>query len=101
MRIFRTIAVINGHAFAGGLMFAFACDVRLMRSDRGFLCLPEVRMKGLPDLRADKLTNQQVDLGFDLTEGMTGEFDSVISLCDGTNLLCSIDQGTSEFSQWH
>ncbi|RKP23473.1 enoyl-CoA hydratase/isomerase [Syncephalis pseudoplumigaleata] len=39
-----TVAAINGHAFAGGLMFAMAHDYRVMRSDRGFLCLNEIDM---------------------------------------------------------
>ncbi|MGQ0624908.1 MAG: enoyl-CoA hydratase/isomerase family protein [Sporichthyaceae bacterium] len=37
-----TVAALQGHAFAGGLIFALAHDVRIMRADRGFLCLPEV-----------------------------------------------------------
>ncbi len=35
-----TFAVVNGHCFAGGLMLAMAHDYRLMREDRGWLCLP-------------------------------------------------------------
>lgn len=42
-----TIAAVQGHAFAGGAMFALAHDVRIMRSDRGYLCLPEVDL-GMP-----------------------------------------------------
>jgi enoyl-CoA hydratase/carnithine racemase len=48
-----TVAAIGGHVFAGGVMLALAHDVRLMRADRGYLCLPEV------------------DLGVVFTSGMT------------------------------
>jgi enoyl-CoA hydratase/carnithine racemase len=37
-----TVAAINGHAFAAGAMMALAHDFRVMRSDRGFLCLNEI-----------------------------------------------------------
>jgi len=47
-----TIAVLNGHAFAGGCMLAMAHDYRIMRKGVGFLCMNEV------------------DLGFPLGPGM-------------------------------
>jgi enoyl-CoA hydratase/carnithine racemase len=37
-----TVAAIQGHAFAAGAMLALAHDFRVMREDRGYLCLPEV-----------------------------------------------------------
>ena len=43
----QSVAVIQGHCYAGGALFALAHDVRMMRQDRGFFCLPEVAI-GIP-----------------------------------------------------
>ncbi|KAL7792813.1 ClpP/crotonase-like domain-containing protein [Trichoderma afarasin] len=37
-----TLALLNGHTYAGGLMLAIAHDYRLAPSPKGFLCLNEV-----------------------------------------------------------
>lgn len=37
-----SVAAVNGHAFAGGGMLALSHDFTVMRSDRGWFCLPEV-----------------------------------------------------------
>jgi enoyl-CoA hydratase/carnithine racemase len=42
-----TVAAVNGHAFGAGAMLAIVHDYRVMRDDRGYLCLPEVDL-GLP-----------------------------------------------------
>lgn len=37
-----TISLLNGHAFAGGFMFAMYHDYRIMNPQKGFLCLNEL-----------------------------------------------------------
>lgn len=39
---FPTVAAVNGHAFAGGAFIALSCDYRVMREDRGWICISEV-----------------------------------------------------------
>lgn len=42
-----TVAAIGGHAFAAGAMLTLVHDLRIMRADRGYWCLPEADL-GLP-----------------------------------------------------
>lgn len=37
-----TVAAVTGHAFGAGAMLSLCHDVTVMRSDRGYWCLPEV-----------------------------------------------------------
>lgn len=41
---YPTVAAINGHCMAGGIMFAMSCDFRVHRKDMGTICLTEINM---------------------------------------------------------
>lgn len=40
-----TVAAVNGHAMAGGAMFALVMDYRFMREEEAFISLPEINYK--------------------------------------------------------
>lgn len=39
------VAAVNGHAFGAGAQLVVAHDVKVMRSGRGYFCMPEIDMK--------------------------------------------------------
>ena len=73
-----TIAAVQGHAFAAGAMLALCHDTRVMRSDRGWWCLPEIDLgmpftPGMNELITSKLTPSTASLAMTTGHRFGGE----------------------------
>jgi enoyl-CoA hydratase/carnithine racemase len=84
-----TIAALPGHAFGAGAMLAMAHDWRLMRSDRGYLCFPEVDIKipftpGMAALIQAKLTPQAAILAMSTGQRFGAAAAVAAGLVDGS-----------------
>jgi len=89
-----TVCAINGHCFAAGAMLALACDYRVMRTGRGFFCLPEVDINipftaGMSALIQSKLSPRTA-----LDAMTTGKrFDAPAALDAGiVDRICAIEE---------
>ena len=68
-----TVAALTGHAFAGGAILACSFDFRYMRSDRGFLCFPEVNLN-IPFLPyMDALIQRMLPMSLVMEAELTGK----------------------------
>jgi enoyl-CoA hydratase/carnithine racemase len=86
---FPTVAAIQGHCYAGGAIMAMACDVRIMREDRGFFCFPEVALgipftPGMSALIAAKVTPQAATRAMAFGTRYTGQEALAAGIVDET-----------------
>lgn len=107
-----TVALLNGHAFAGGLMTAMMHDYRLMNPHRGYLCLNELEFGApltppmasvfrqklpRPDVyRAAVLESKRFNALEALKEGLVdglGGLDEALSLVQEMKLVGKADTG--------
>lgn len=73
-----TIAAVQGHCFAAGAMLSLCHDLRVMRADRGWWCLPEIDIDlpftpGMNALVTSKLTPGTASLAMTTGHRFGGE----------------------------
>lgn len=83
-----TIGALNGHNYAGGLLFTLAFDERYARADRGFHCLPEAMIKvpftkGLAALVMARLAPQVAHRAMTLAQRFDGPAALEAGIVDG------------------
>lgn len=99
-----TVAAVQGHAFAGGAMLAFAHDVRVMRRERGYVCLPEVDLgmpfgAGFSSLIAAKVPQPGLHRLAVLGERMPAETAHALGIVDHTAALDDVVPRSFEIAE--
>jgi len=98
-----TVAALTGHAFAGGAILACSFDFRFMRSDRGFLCFPEVDLN-IPFLPyMDALIKRTLPMHLVMEGELTGKRYTAAELekCGAVRKACaSADDTVKEAVAW-
>lgn len=99
-----TVAALNGHAFAGGALLALAHDFRVMRSDRGYFCLPEIDISipftvPLAALVRHKLTPQAAHLAMITGKRYTAEEALALGVVDASGPEESVLRQAIEIAQ--
>ena len=99
-----TVIALNGNTYAGGAVIALAADFRLMRADRGRLCLPEININmSFPPLMNDVInliTDKHTLKTMALTgKAYTGEECLAVNLVDSIHPEDELQQAAFEMAQ--
>ena len=70
---FPVVSLVTGHAFGLGAMIVLASDYSVMRSDRGFFCLPEVDLNMTLTVRMNELVCSKLNPKAIRASLLTGE----------------------------
>lgn len=102
------VGALNGHTYAGGLLFTLAFDERYARAERGFLCLPEAAIKvpftsGLAALTMARLAPQVAHRAMVLAQRFDAAAATEAGIVDGAvaeaDLLATATARAAELAQ--
>eukprot|EP00427_Karlodinium_veneficum_P021041 CAMPEP_0169107300 /NCGR_PEP_ID=MMETSP1015-20121227/24807_1 /TAXON_ID=342587 /ORGANISM="Karlodinium micrum, Strain CCMP2283" /LENGTH=254 /DNA_ID=CAMNT_0009168819 /DNA_START=58 /DNA_END=822 /DNA_ORIENTATION=- len=90
----HTVCALNGHAFGAGLFIALSCDWRLMRTQQGFVCFPELNLGMMLSVGFAELSKAKLSPAALRTGVLTGQrFNSAEALKFGLiDLECPLEE---------